>query len=79
LSGVSSLSYRDPEGVENLTLGDCSEGKIPTQRRDYICRQPEVVNSIVAENMGKWCVGVAQSSNIREKIDKKSDFGGAKD
>ena len=70
---------RDPEGVENLTLGDCNGRKIPTQRRDYICRQPEVVNSIVAENMGKWCVRPAQSSNLWEKIDEKCDFGGAKD
>lgn len=57
---ISDFDSRDPEGVENLTLGDCNGRKIPTQRRDYICRQPEVVNSIVAEVIGRWCVGVAQ-------------------
>ncbi|MBT9148186.1 MAG: hypothetical protein DDT32_01956 [Syntrophomonadaceae bacterium] len=40
------------------------EGEILTQRRDYICKQPRIVNSIMAEHIGKWCVKVAENSDF---------------
>ena len=55
------------------------EWKILAHQRYYIRRQLEVVNGIMAENIGKWRVEIAEKQQFTGKSGKWSNLEGLKD